>query len=127
MSDASHRFQLVAQPAHDPGEDIITRSTVGPFVDCGAWIPPSPRRRRVYLTVETIRQLAEAAGIVEARGNSEAAIKRAYAEGGLDILKENIGGDLVRVLGRLAGVLADAELPAEPADGEAGDPADGSE
>lgn len=117
------RFQLVDQPASVPGEDLITRSTVGPFVDCGVWLQPSPNRRRVYLTVDTIRALAEAAGIVQP-AITQADITRYRAEGALDYMKENLDGDLARALSRLAAFLDDAELPAgegEPEDaGDAG-------
>lgn len=107
----SDRFQLVAQPSMQPGEDIITRSTVGPFVDCGAWIQPSPRRRRVYLTVETIRQLAEAAGVFPSSAITEERLRQERALGALDFMKENLGGDLAAVLGRLAQLLNDSDRP----------------
>lgn len=103
----SSRFTLVDKPALEPAEDLITRSTVGPFVDCGAWVQPSPRKRRVYLSVDTIRELAEAAGIVEKSGASETAIAQARALGALDVIKEGLNGDLVRTIRRLGVVLAD--------------------
>lgn len=107
----SARFQLVAHPALDPGEDIITRSTVGPFIDCGAWVPPSPRKRRLYLSVETVRQLAEAAGITESSANSEERDRQQRAIGALDFMRENLGGDLADVIRRLARLLDDAGVP----------------
>lgn len=121
----SDRFQLVAQPAIEPGEDIITRSTVGPFVDCGAWIQPSPRRRRVYLTVETIRQLAEAAGITPSSAISEERLRQERALGALDFLRENLGGDLADVARRLARLFDDADLPGRPEPVETGPGAGG--
>lgn len=107
------RFQLVKSPALDPGTDIITGTTVGPFVDCGAWIQPSPRRRRIYLSVETVRQLAEAAGITQAPID-EAAVARYRAEGALDFLRENLHGDLASVVRRLAAFLDDAGVVVDP-------------
>lgn len=116
------RFQLVAQPALQPAEDIITRSTVGPFIDTGAWIAPSPRRRRVYLSVDTIRSLAEAAGITQ-QPVDEALIAKYRAEGALDFLKENLHGDLVSVVRRLGDLLDVADVVGDPRadEGEAGD------
>lgn len=106
---ASDRFQLVAQPAHDPARDIITGSTAGPFVDCGAWVQPSMRKQRIYLSVDTIRALAEAAGITQPVFDASAEAKL-RAEGALDFLKENLHGDLVRTLQRLAHFLDDADV-----------------
>jgi hypothetical protein len=97
----SSRYQLVAAPAFEPAEDIITRTTVGPFIDAGAWINPSPRRRRIYLSVSTVRELAEAAGIVAPSGASELQLAEARAEGALAVLKENLGGDLAHILRRI--------------------------
>ncbi len=98
----SSRFELVAAPAMQPAEDLVTRSTVGPFVDTGAWTIPGPQRRRIYLSVDTIRELAEVAGVSPAAGATDQQLAHAYAMGALDTLKENLGGDLARVLVRLA-------------------------
>jgi hypothetical protein len=118
------RFQLVAVPPIAPGTDIITGTTVGPFVDCGAWVPPSPHKRRIYLSVDTIKALALAAGISEPAVD-EATIAKYRAEGALDFLKENLHGDLVRAVRRLAAFLDDAGVAddsGEPAN--TGDPGD---
>lgn len=104
----SSRYQLVAAPAYEPGEDVITRSTIGPFVDAGAWIQPSPRRKRIYLSVDTIRELAEVAGISRPESLSELQLAAARAEGALAVLKENLGGDLVHTLVRLGHLLSGA-------------------
>lgn len=110
---ASDRFQLVAQPAHEPARDIVTGSTVGPFIDAGAWIQPAVRRQRVYLSVDTVKALAEAAGITQPVMD-EATIAKLRAEGALDFLKENLHGDLVRSLQRLAHFLDDADVAGDP-------------
>lgn len=109
---ASDRFQLVAHPAIEPGTDLITGSTVGPFVDCGAWVPPSPRKRRVYLSVETVRQLAEAAGVVNSNSGSEERDRQQRALGALDFMRENLGGDMADVIRRLARLLDDGGVAA---------------
>jgi hypothetical protein len=103
------RYQLVDSPAYVPAEDIITRTTVGPFIDAGAWIPPSPRQRRVYLAVSTIQELAEAAGIVSTTGASEQQLAAARAEGALAVLKENLGGDLAAILRRLGDLVPESD------------------
>lgn len=115
------RFELVAAPALQPAEDAITRSTVGPFVDTGAWTIPGPQKRRIYLSVDTIRELAITAGIVAPEGAGEAQIAHAYATGALDTIKEALGGDLVRVLVRLAGHLDAWDAVSGLADGAAAD------
>lgn len=117
---ASDRFQLVPQPAFSPAGDLITGSTVGPFVDCGAWVQPSPRKQRIYLSVETIRALAEAAGVIQPVID-DVAIARYRAEGALDFLKENLHGDLSRALVRVAALLDDADVADVEGVGEGAD------
>lgn len=117
----SSRFELVAAPAMAPAEDIITRTTVGPFVDTGAFTVPGPQRRRIYLSVETIRELAETAGIISAPGATEQQLAHAYAMGALDMTKERLGDDLVRILVRLAAHLDRSDAGDGVADGEGAD------
>ncbi len=116
------RFTLTDHAALEPGIDAVTGSSKGPFVDTGAWLLPSPRRRRLYLSVATIRELAEVAGVIEPPSATALTVAQARSEGALEVIKENLGGDLVRVLGRLAVVLADVR----PGDGAEDGTADNS-
>lgn len=122
----SSRFELVNAPALAPAEDIVTRSTVGPFVDTGAWTIPGPRKQRIYLSVDTIRELAITAGIVQGNGASDQQVAHAYATGALDTIKENLGGDLARVLVRLAAHLDRSAAGDGVADGAAADAGSGA-
>jgi hypothetical protein len=101
----SSRYSLTNAPAQQPAEDLITRSTVGPFVDTGAWTVPGPHRRRIYLSVETIAELAEAAGVFKPVQNLELLLANARAEGAMAVMKENLGGDLARILVRVGDLL----------------------
>ena len=119
---AADRFQIVKSPAFAPGEDAITRSTVGPFIDTGTWIDPSPLRRRLYLSVDTVKALAEAAGIVQPVLDS-GTVDRLRAEGALEYMRENLDGTLAAALRRLAAYLDDAGVGAgDPAADESADP-----
>lgn len=73
-SDPSGRFKLVEAPVLLPANDFITKSTIGPFIDTGAPIRDTyddATKRvigngRLYLSVSTIREMAEVAGLFDA-------------------------------------------------------------
>lgn len=97
-------FTLVTHPEKAPAADFITRSTVGPFVDTGVDVllrsqPGMPVvTERVYLSVATITQLAQLAGVGgTSEENSAARDAQLIAQGKLDGLKEGIGDDLANV------------------------------
>lgn len=103
-------YQLVNAPALAPGVDYLTRSAQGPFVDTGIDAPQVNGRGvdRIYLSVDTIRFLADLAGVTS-RPDDEA-LGRAKREGIMIGIKEDIGGDIrgvVRTLDRLVGHLRD--------------------
>ena len=69
MSNSRGDFKLVKSPDRHPAVDFITRSAEGPFVDTGVDIrlrsqPGMPVVvERLYLSVSTVRFLAEVAGL----------------------------------------------------------------
>ena len=108
MSNSRGDFKLVTSPDRQPAVDFITRSAEGPFVDTGVDIrlrsqPGMPVAvERLYLSVATVRFLAEVVGLTFGEGEKEREDVDAYearliAQGKLDGLKEGIGDDLGNV------------------------------
>lgn len=105
MQDASSRYKLVEQALVSPGVDWISRSEKGPFVDTGLEVEFA-QKGRLYLSVDTVRELAEAAGII-GEGPSQGELSREaqeYFRGYSDAVKENEIGHLDRLVTRLAAV-----------------------
>ena len=108
MSNSRGDLKLVTHPDRSPAVDFITRSSEGPFVDTGVDVllrsqPGNPViTERVYLSVNTVRQLAQVAGLGfgESEAEKESAAEyeaRLIAQGKLDGLKEGLGDALVDV------------------------------
>ena len=96
----ARRWAVVDAPALQPAVDFITKSPNGPFIDTGLNVT-FEMRGRVYLSVETIKEMAEVAGLLE---NKNAQEKNMHDEGNYNRgyeagLKE--GADL---LGKLTAV-----------------------
>ena len=89
-----------------PGNDLVTGSTVGPFIDT-AYDVPFGLRGRVYLSVETIEEMARVAGLFDSPDKkTKALIEAAYGRGHDNAVRESLGGDLRNIHDRLA-VVAD--------------------
>ena len=59
-------YTKVAAPALAPGDDYITRSLKGPFIDTGLQIKPGQARHgRVYLSIDTVREMAQILGLFD--------------------------------------------------------------
>ena len=103
--DAASRYQLIASTPLPPGVDWITRSDKGPFVDTGVDIQFAAFGR-LYLSVSTVRELAEAAGVIGEgpSAGEQAREAQEYFRGYSDAVKENEIGHLDRIVERLAGV-----------------------
>lgn len=130
MFDPASRYALVDQPQLNPAFDFITHNTNGPFVDTGLTINKfdsmfaEAHAARVYISVETLRELAEGAGLFEPYKDSNIEYyKDGYADGMVDgrrIVEEEHGTarDLVAQLGGLglhvAPVGVDAPAESEP-------------
>lgn len=119
-------YKLVTHPELHPAVDFITRSSVGPFIDTGIdlQIRPQPgasiSRERVYLSVATIAQLAELAGVVSGNAISPEREKQLIAQGKLEALREGLGERLDDVAGALGRWLADAGNVGRHAGGSSG-------
>lgn len=100
MSD-NGRFKVVDTPALMPGECWVTRTSVGPFIDTGV-DTPFEKRGRVYLSVETIREMAFEAGLFDGLVPGTE-VEKAYANGRADAVKENLGGELDGIAAALRG------------------------
>lgn len=129
MSEQHTRYQLQPVALASPGVDFITKSPNGPFIDTGHIVQFMEGRNadRVYLSVETLREMCQIAGVLE-EPTSDAARAREvaiYNQGYSDAVKENIGGELRGIADRL-GFVADrlgdfaVDNPAESEDGAEG-------
>jgi len=117
------RFQLTDAPAASPGVDFITRTPTGPFVDTGYNVTFEDGRfsARVYLSVDTIRELAETAGLFAPQRDADteelaASYKAVWDDGYKVALKENadVLRDLVGRLGAAVGGLGDPGMDGFP-------------
>lgn len=101
----ARRWALTDAPTLQPAVDFITKSPNGPFIDTGFDVR-FEQRGRVYLSVETIREMAEVAGLLETKNAEEenlheiAIYNRGY-EAGLHESEELLG-KLSAVAGRLS-------------------------
>jgi len=66
----ARRWEVTNAPALQPAVDFITKSPNGPFIDTGLNVT-FEMRGRVYLSVETIKEMAEIAGLLENRNAQE--------------------------------------------------------
>lgn len=107
MNDVAGRFQLMPTAISTPGVDWITGSDKGPFIDTGHEVQFG-KFGRLYLSVDTVREMAEAAGLFD-EGASDGAITAHAAEyfrGYSDAVKENPNGHLADIVDRLGSVAA---------------------
>jgi hypothetical protein len=111
---AISRFTKMDSLPLQPGHDWVSKSTVGPFVDTGVDVQ-FREYGRLYLSVDTIRELAEVAGVLtDYQDQAETAWKSGYDQGYKESVRDNFGADLrgaVERLTDLAGVLAVAAGP----------------
>jgi len=100
-------FKVTNAPELQPAVDFLTQSANGPFVDTGGDYRDRTGRimGRVYLSIDTIRHLADVAGVLAT--SSDAELTRAYNKGLVDGVKEDLGGNLVRVADTLQRFLDD--------------------
>lgn len=109
----ARRWALVDAPALMPGVDFVTRSPNGPFIDTGISVSVE-NKGRVYLSVETIKEMAEIAGLLETKNAQERSMydMEIYNEGYKAGLQE--GADLSERLGNIVGHLAAGAAVSRP-------------
>jgi len=104
-------------PVLQPAVDFITKSPNGPFIDTGMDVT-FEQRGRIYLSVETIKEMAEVAGLLESKNaqeknmHDEGNYNRGYEAG----LKE--GADLIAKLSAVTGRLSTTDYSAVLSDVE---------
>ena len=102
------RWSITDAPTLQPAVDFITKTPNGPFIDTGMNVT-FEQRGRVYLSVETIKEMAEVAGLLESKNaqeknlHDEGNYNRGYEAG----LKE--GADLIAKLSAVTGRLSTAD------------------
>ena len=107
----ARRWTLTDAPTLQPAVDFITKTPNGPFIDTGFNVT-FENRGRIYLSVETIKEMAEVAGLLESKNaqeknmHDEGNYNRGYEAG----LKE--GADLLAKLSAVTGRLSAADYSA---------------
>ena len=101
----AQRWTLTDAPTLQPAVDFITKTPNGPFIDTGFNVS-FENRGRVYLSVETIREMAQVAGLLENKNAQDKTLHdiAIYNDGYKAGLKE--GEELVAKLMGVAGRLA---------------------
>lgn len=113
----ARRWSITDAPTLQPAVDFITKSPNGPFIDTHFDVA-FENRGRVYLSVETIKEMAEVAGLLENKNaqeknlHDEANYNRGYEAG----LKE--GADLIAKLSAVTGRLSTTDYSSVLADVE---------
>lgn len=101
----AQRWVLTDAPVHQPAEDFITKTPNGPFIDTGFDVP-FEKRGRMYLSVETIKEMAQVAGLLENKNAQEKALydleieNRGYERGLRD--SEELVGKLTSIISRMS-------------------------
>jgi hypothetical protein len=116
MMDDHSRYSVVTAAPLMPGTDWVTKSPNGPFIDTGVDVKFN-ERGRLYLAVETIREMAEIAGLFDVVPIAQAAeMAEQYELGRSAGIKEDLNGRLGSIrdqLVSLASVLGDAGVRVE--------------
>jgi hypothetical protein len=101
----ARRWSMTDAPTLLPAVDWITRSPNGPFLDTGINLTVESKGR-VYLSVDTLCEMAEIAGLLESKDNATQALhdKEQYEKGYADGLKKE--GQLVESLMAITHILA---------------------
>ena len=110
------RFKVTNAPELAPGVDYVTGTGVGPFIDTGKDITDMAGRKigRLYLSKDSVAEMARELGLITSHEDN-VALQTAYSKGGLDMLKEELGGELHSIAGSLRRWL-DLVDPADRAD-----------
>lgn len=117
----AQRWTLTDAPTLQPAVDFITKTPNGPFIDTGFNVT-FENRGRVYLSVETIKEMAEVAGLLESKNAQEKSLYDldVYNKGYKDGLNdgEELIGKLTATIARLSSVdysavLHDVEIDEE--------------
>lgn len=117
------RFSLTTHPVRQPANDIVTGGTVGPFIDTGRELKFQDKGR-VYLSVSTVKEMAEVAGLSSGISEQklENDVRAAFQEGYAKAIEEmdseqfdSVADRLDRILSaRRAGDAPDSDVADEP-------------
>lgn len=115
MTEDAQRWVIVDAPELAPAVDFITRTPNGPFIDTGLNVT-FDMRGRMYLSVETIEEMARVAGLLEKKTTTGQHLheKTIYNEGYKDGLKDagDLSGKLDLILPRIADAISTGDSDA---------------
>lgn len=114
----ARRWSMTDAPVLQPAVDFITKSPNGPFIDTGMDVT-FEQRGRIYLSVETVKEMAEVAGLLDNKNAQELSLheleieNRGYERGLRD--SEELVGKLTSIISRMSApdysaVLSDVEV-----------------
>lgn len=124
----AQRWTLTDAPTLQPAVDFITKTPNGPFIDTGFNVT-FEQRGRVYLSVETIKEMAQVAGLLDTKNSQDKSLHdiAIYNDGYKDGLNdgEELIGKLTATIARLSSVdysavLHDVQVD-EDSEGNSGD------
>lgn len=121
----ARRWVLTDAPTLQPAVDFITKSPNGPFIDTGFNVT-FEQRGRIYLSVETVKEMAEIAGLLENKNAEQKVLHdtATYNRGYEDGLKE--GNELLGKLTAAVERLSPAGLSALVIDVETSEDSEGN-
>ena len=117
------RWVLVDAPTLQPAVDFITKTPNGPFIDTGMNVT-FEQRGRIYLSIETIKEMAEVAGLLDNKNAQELSLheleieNRGYERGLKD--SEELVGKLTSIISRMSAPDYSAVVRDVPADESTG-------
>jgi hypothetical protein len=104
MMEDHSPYSLVTAAPMAPGTDWVTKSPDGPLIDTGVDIKFN-ERGRLYLSVETIREMARIAGLFAEKPDDQAAALAEQHEIGRKAgIEENLNGRLGTIVDQLVSV-----------------------
>ena len=101
----ARRWSITDAPTLQPAVDFITKTPNGPFIDTGMNVT-FEQRGRMYLSVETIKEMAEVAGLLDNKNAQEKNLhdleieNRGYERGLRD--SEELVGKLTSIISRMS-------------------------
>lgn len=119
MDDPNGRYHIVEAPILAPGHDWVTKSADGPLIDTGVDIAFAATGR-LYLSIETIRQMADVAGLFDSlvskseTDETEVAREEGYGRGLKEAIVERLHDSLTELVGILAAATGDEPVAVIP-------------
>jgi len=104
-------FTITEKATQYPFACALTGTEKGPFIDTGVVLDAAgPYDRHIYISVETVKELAQVAGVGPSAAEIERQLQARENFGRFEAVKEGLGPDVRRIaasLGDIARALVD--------------------